>query len=155
MELNNKFILDACCGGRMMWVNKQHPNALYIDIREEDKGHIAAVPNHSVKPDLVMDFRNMHLPDKKFKLVVWDVPHLLRAGNGIFAKKFGKLNFNECWRVLEDYGILLFKWNNHDIKVKQILQLLPQKPLFQNITSGSGLKKTSQTYWFCFMKIPN
>ena len=165
--MENKFILDACCGGRMMWTNKNHPNTLYIDIRKEDKGHIAAVPNHKVNPDIIMDFRKMDFPDNKFKLVVWDVPHLLsnRAGNGIFRKKFGVLNvetwqddlkrgFNECWRVLEDYGVLLFKWNDHDISHKKILQLLPVEPLFGNISSGSGIKKASKTYWFCFMKIP-
>ena len=149
MEIDkNKFILDACCGGRMMWVNKQHPNAVYIDIREEAAGFLKEVPNFKVIPDHIMDFRKMDFLDTSFKLVVWDTPHLLKAGNGIFKKKFGCLNaetwqsdlqkgFNECWRVLEDFGILLFKWNNHDIKVKQILQLLPEKPLFQNITSGS------------------
>jgi len=168
MELKNKFILDACCGGRMMWINKKHPNVVYIDIRKEGQGLIKSIPNFEVNPDYIMDFRKMDFVDNSFKLVIWDVPHLLsnRCGGGIFSKKFGVLNaktwqsdlqkgFKECWRVLENYGVLLFKWNNHNIKVKQILQLLPEKPLFQNITSGSGIKKTSQTYWFCFMKIPD
>lgn len=62
--------------------------------------------------------------------------------------------FNECWRVLEDYGVLLLKWNDHDISYKNVLQLFPEDPLFSNRTSGSGIKKASQTYWFCFMKIP-
>lgn len=166
--LNNKFILDACCGGRMMWFNKKHPNALYIDIRKKDKGFIEAVPNFEVNPDVVMDFRKMSFPDNSFKLVVWDVHHLLsnRAGKkGIFRKKFGVLNaetwqsdlskgFKECWRVLEDYGILLLKWNDHDISHKKVLQQLSIKPLFGNISSGSGIKAASKTYWFCFMKIP-
>lgn len=26
--LNNKFILDACCGGKMFWFNKNHPNTM-------------------------------------------------------------------------------------------------------------------------------
>lgn len=26
-----KFILDACCGSRMFWFNKAHPNAVYMD----------------------------------------------------------------------------------------------------------------------------
>ena len=119
----NKFILDACCGGRMMWFDKQHPNTLYIDIRKEDKGFISDAPNYEVRPDIVMDFRKMNFSDKIFRLVVWDVPHLLsnRAGQkGIFRKKFGVLEaetwqsdlnkgFKECWRVLQDYGVLIFK----------------------------------------------
>jgi hypothetical protein len=163
----NKFILDACCGGRMMWFNKHHPNTLYIDIRKEDKNFIKAVPNFEIKPDYVMDFRKMDFSDNSFKLVVWDVPHLLsnRVGNSIFRKKFGVLNvetwqsdlikgFKECWRVLEDYGVLLFKWNDNNINHKKVLQLLPIKPLFGNISSGSGIAAASKTYWFCFMKIP-
>ena len=25
-------VLDATCGGRMMWFNKRHPLALYLDL---------------------------------------------------------------------------------------------------------------------------
>lgn len=165
--MKDKFILDACCGGRMMWLNKSHPNTIYIDIRKKEKGFIGDVPNFEVKPDYIMDFRKMSFLDESFKLVVWDIPHILsnRSGNSIFSKKFGVLNaetwrgdlkrgFNECWRVLENYGILLLKWNDHDIKYKELLKVFPVSPLFYNITSGSGIKKTSRTYWFCFMKIP-
>ena len=165
-KCKDKFILDACCSGRMMWFNKKHPKALYIDKRDEDKGFIEDVPNFKIKPDIVMDFRKMDLPDKSFKLVVFDPPHLKNCGpNSILGKKFGclhaetwqsdlKKGFNECWRVLEDYGVLIFKWNDHDIKIKTLLQLLPEDPLFYNISSGSKIKAASKTFWFCFMKIP-
>jgi|GEM_PF-4955529 len=42
--LEGKFILDACCGSRMFWFNKKHPNTLYMDIREYDKGDIIVDP---------------------------------------------------------------------------------------------------------------
>lgn len=29
-----KRILDACCGPRMFWFDKEHPDVLYQDIRE-------------------------------------------------------------------------------------------------------------------------
>ena len=29
-------ILDACCGSRMFWFNKEHENALYMDNRTLD-----------------------------------------------------------------------------------------------------------------------
>lgn len=35
METEGKTILDATCGGRMMWFNKDHPNAVYADQRRE------------------------------------------------------------------------------------------------------------------------
>ena len=80
--MKDKFILDACCGGRMMWFNKKHPNTIYIDIRREEKGLCKERPNFEVNPDKIMDFTNLEFPDKKFKLVVWDPPHGLT-----FSKK--------------------------------------------------------------------
>ena len=161
MELKNKYILDACCGGRMLWFNKKHPNTIYIDNRIAEKGHIDHRPNHEVKPDVVMNFTNLEFKDKSFKLVVFDPPHLKTLGkNSRFAKTYGSLNaetwqydlnkgFNECWRVLEDYGILIFKWNEEEISSDTVLSLFLEKPLFGH-TTGSK----SKTKWFCFMKIP-
>jgi DNA segregation ATPase FtsK/SpoIIIE-like protein len=34
MEIGTKTILDVCCGSRMFWFNKKHPDALYLDIRD-------------------------------------------------------------------------------------------------------------------------
>ena len=30
-----KLILDACCGSRMFWFDKQNPNVLFVDKRSE------------------------------------------------------------------------------------------------------------------------
>jgi len=156
----DKKILDACCGGRMFWFNKEHPNALYIDNRVCEKGHNRHKVNHCVKPDIVMDFRKMDFPDKKFSLVVFDPPHLATLGKtSKFAKDYGKLNketcrddikkgFNECWRVLKDDGILIFKWNEYEIKKKDILNVIEKTPLF-----GHPVGSKIQTHWLCFMKI--
>ncbi len=160
MNLKNKFILDACCGGRMFWFNKRHPNTLYIDKRIAQKGHRKHRPNHEVKPDIIMDFRSMDFPDSSFKLIVWDPPHLKSLGEtSDMRKTFGCLNnetwqsdlkrgFDECWRVLEDNGILIFKWNESEILVKDILKILKREPLFGHPTGSK-----SKTHWFCFMKI--
>lgn len=105
----------------------------------------------------------MNFPDKKFKLVVFEPPHLKSLGkNSFFRMKFGCLDkntwqddlqkgFGECWRVLEDYGTLIFKWSNSEIPFKEVLKLIPYEPLFYNTTN---YKATSVTKWFCFMKIP-
>ncbi len=167
--MKDKFILDACCGGRMMWFDKQHPNALYIDIRKEEKGLVKQRPNFEVNPDIVMDFRKLEFPDKRFKLVVWDPPHGTSfSDTSIMKKKFGCLNaetwqddlkkgFKEIWRVLDDYGVLVFKWNDTDIPYKKVLSRFSENPLFYNITTGPKTLKTkgSRSYWFCFMKIPD
>ncbi len=156
-----KFILDACCGGRLFWFNKKHPNTIYIDNRIRNKGHVDDRYNHCIIPDRVMDFRKLDFPDKSFKLVVFDPPHLIGKPDGCrMTKKYGSLNpetwqsdlkkgFDECWRVLEDYGVLIFKWNDASKKRKEILNILGKQPLFGH-PNGSKIP----THWFCFMKIP-
>ena len=162
--MNEKFILDACCGGRHFWFNKKHPNTLYIDIREEDKGFIKERKHWECKPDMIADFRNLEgFRDNSFKLIVWDPPHLIaKRMSGYMTKKYGCLNpetwqgdfsrgFKELWRVLEDHGILVFKFNNFNVPFKEVLKQFPIEPLFGSIT----VKKTkSETRWFTFMKIP-
>lgn len=160
--MNEKIILDACCGGRMFWFNKNQPNTIFQDIRVAEQGHLSSRPSHEVKPDIVGDFRDMkHSKDQSFKLVVFDPPHLLAGGeNGWQRKKYGILNksswkedlgqgFKECWRVLDDYGTLIFKWNEESIAIKDVLALFPVEPLFGHPTARSG-----KTKWCVFMKIP-
>lgn len=162
MELKDKFILDACCGGRMFWFDKKHPNTLFIDNRTAEIGHVDQRNcGHEVKPDILMDFRAMDLPDNHFKLVVWDPPHMKTlTETSILRKKYGCLNaetwqadlkkgFSECWRVLEDYGILIFKWNEVEIRLKKVIVLFPVEPLF-----GHPIMSKTNTHWLCFMKIP-
>jgi hypothetical protein len=158
---NEKFILDACCGGRMFWYNKRHPNALYIDNQPRAKGHIQDIPNHECKPDVIMDFTKLEFEDKKFKLIVWDPPHLKTlCETSIMRAKYGVLQaetwqydltkgFSECWRVLQDYGVLIFKWNEEEIPVADVIKLFKREPLFGHITGSK-----SKTIWLCFMKIP-
>ena len=154
-----KFILDPTCGYKMMWFNKNHPNALYLDERKE------------CNPDIVGDFRDLsQFADNSFKLIIWDPQNRINHKNeGIsktFLKSYGyllnpetwqsdlKRGFDELWRILEPAGILIFKWSTHDIKAKKILSIFPVTPLFGQITTGHKKKKySSQTFWFCFMKI--
>ena len=159
--MRDKFILDACCGCKMMWFNKNHPNALYIDVRKEESGFIKG-RKESVSPDLIMDFRDLKFGDETFYLVVWDIPHFKTLGkNSKFRKFYGcldkynweddlKRGFKEIWRVLKSKGILVLKFNNYEIPFKKLLSLFPVEPLFGNITNSRG---KSQTKWFCFMKL--
>ena len=150
-----KRILDACCGSRMFWFDKQNVDVLFMDNRtyqeELESGHVV-----NVNPDVVADFREMPFEDASFNLVVFDPPHLLRAGpKSWLAKKYGKLNpetwqddlsrgFTECMRVLKPNGTLIFKWNEDQIKLKEVLETTEFKPLFGN--------KRSKTHWLVFMK---
>lgn len=150
-----KRILDACCGSKMFWFDKENADVIFMDNRELDETLCDGRSLH-IKPDIVADFRKMPFNDESFYLVVFDPPHLINAGdNSWLVKKYGKLNketwkediaqgFKECMRVLKKNGVLIFKWNEEQIKLNDILRCLPQKPLFGN--------RRSKTHWLCFIK---
>lgn len=170
----NKPILDACCGGKMFYFDKDNPNVLFQDIRDVDMT-LRDGRSFSIHPDVVADFRNMPYPDNSFRMVVFDPPHLLRNHHGSTVEsiygadgkdkpncweeqKYGSLGnadwrdticqgFKECFRVLMPGGFLIFKWNDTDKPVSEILKLTDQEPIFGHISG-----KRSNTHWICFMK---
>jgi len=161
--IKDKLILDACCGNKMFWFEKNHPETLYLDKRQVDPIMVGKGKNarkFEVDPDHVMDFRNLKIKDETFKLVVFDPPHFTSLGeNSYMAIKYGKLDkttwredlkkgFSECFRVLKNEGVLIFKWNEHDILLKEILQYSPYRPLF-----GHPSGKAQKTHWVTFMKL--
>lgn len=163
--MKDKFILDITCGGRTIWFNKNHPNAIYTDIRKKPKGFDKHRPNFEVCPDAIMDYRYLKYPDDSVNLIVWDPPHLKSLSpKSWLYKYYGCLNaetwqedikqgFTQCMRVLKPKGVLILKWSRskdaRSIQLKEMLNILPIKPLFGH-TTGSK----SQTNWLCFMKIP-
>ena len=72
-------ILDACCGSRMFWFDKDNPNVTFMDIRDEECV-LSDGQTVIVHPNVIGDFTQMPFPDKSFKLVVFDPPHLVWAG---------------------------------------------------------------------------
>lgn len=158
-------ILDPCCGTRMWWFDKNHPDVTYGDQRREtltvtdrSHGNQSGTRTLRIDPDVMMDFRAIPFPDDTFHLVAFDPPHCVRVGSKSWlAAKYGKLGdswqqdlragFEECFRVLRPHGTLVFKWNETQIKISEILLLSPIPPLFGN-TSG----RKSGTHWIVFMK---
>jgi ubiquinone/menaquinone biosynthesis C-methylase UbiE len=152
-----KEILDACCGSKMMWFDKNNPRTTYADIRRED--HILCDGRAlSISPDIQMDFTDMPFESNSFSLVVFDPPHLKSLGkNSWMAKKYGVLmptweadikgGFDECMRVLKPNGVLIFKWNENQIKINRIIEIVGFRPLFGHPSGKSG-----QTIWMTFMK---
>lgn len=69
-----KKILDACCGSRMFWFDRQNPDVIFADNREVETT-LCDGRSLLVKPDVHMDFRNMPYPDNNFKIVVFDPPY--------------------------------------------------------------------------------
>ena len=157
-------VLDPCCGSRMMWFDKADPRAIFGDRRSEtltvtDRSHREdGTRTLTIEPDVLLDFRALPYPDDSFKLVAFDPPHVVRAGpRSWLAAKYGKLGkdwrddlragFAECFRVLEPEGVLVFKWNETQVKLREVLALTPEKPLFGQVSGRGGL-----THWLVFMK---
>ena len=147
-------ILDACCGSRVFWFDKENPDVTFMDCRQYFEklptGHVI-----NVNPDIVADFRDMPFEDDEFDMVVFDPPHLIHAGESSWlAKKYGRLDelwpedirqgFVECMRVLRPSGSLIFKWNEDQIPLSDVLEAIGEQPLFGN--------KRSKTHWLVFMK---
>jgi SAM-dependent methyltransferase len=160
-----KRVLDPCCGSRMMWLDRKNPSAVFGDCRSEkiivtdrSKGNTSGVRELTIEPDTLMDFRNLPYADGSFKLVAFDPPHLIHAGpKSWLAAKYGRLSdnwrddirkgFEECFRVLASDGVLVFKWNETQVKVREVLELTPVEPLFGHLSGRKGL-----THWLVFMK---
>ena len=151
-------ILDMCCGSRMFWFDKQDERAVFSDIRSEQ--HTLCDGRQLViSPDLIADFRALPFSDNSFPVVAFDPPHLERVGdNAWMGKKYGRLNketwrddiragFAEAFRVLRPNGVLIFKWNETQIPVSQILALADVKPII-----GQRTGKSDKTHWIIFIK---
>jgi SAM-dependent methyltransferase len=147
-------ILDACCGSRMFWYDRDNKYTVYQDNRELDTT-LCDGRKLEITPGLFGDFRKMIYADNYFDLVVFDPPHLVRAGKTSWlAQKYGvldgnwkadiKAGFAECFRVLRPFGTLVFKWNTEQIPFSEVIKLAPEQPLFGD--------KRVNTRWVVFCK---
>ena len=145
---------EMCIRDRMFWFDKQNPDVIFADNRELETT-LCDGRKLLVKPDIKMDFRNMPYKDNSFKVVVFDPPHLIHAGvKSWLRQKYGvlpedwpaylKKGFDECMRVLEPDGLLIFKWNEQQISFSKVLKLFGQNPLLGD--------QRGMTRWVVFMK---
>lgn len=161
-----KLILDATCGSRSIWFNKQHPAAIYCDAFPREcskrwKSNAACGESTrviTVEPDVVCDFTGLPFNDETFALVVFDPPHLMDLSDNSWMKvKYGTLTrdwrsvikggIDECMRVLKPHGVLIFKWCETHIPTPEVIKAIGREPLF-----GHKSGKRSQTHWLTFMK---
>ena len=161
MNKSDKTVLDPCCGGRMFYFNKSHPNILYCDkrytvVQMKDRGKTRTL---DIKPDYLIDFTNIPFRDNTFSFVVFDPPHYINVGaNSWLAKKYGRLSkdtwqetlstgLSECLRVTKPGCVVAMKWSEGDIKTIDLLKVLPQKPAFGD--------QGGKTRWLFFIKERN
>lgn len=92
--ISTKPILDCCCGSRMFYFDKADPNVLFTDIRELHET-LCDGRKLDIRPDMIADCTDMPFQDGKFRMVVFDPPHLARVGEKSWlCKKYGKLPEN-------------------------------------------------------------
>lgn len=150
-------VLDPASGSRMFYFDKADERVVFGDIRSES--HILCDGRAlNVVPDQIMDFRHIPHDDASFNVVIFDPPHLVRVGKSSWTfKKYGGLDvatwredlalgFAECFRVLRPNGVLIFKWNEIQIPVSEVLALTPHRPLV-----GHRSGKRSNTHWVTFI----
>lgn len=151
-------ILDACCGGRHWWWDKDHPLAVYMDEREVPLGNEWRA-TWSCVPDVLGDYRAMPFDDGAFQLVVFDPPHIVRKNPDTkwSTRFYGALNpdtwqddirrgFAECWRVLATGGTLVFKWSGDTSRCSPYF---PAEPIVGTRWKAGEDEATS---WFIFYK---
>ena len=147
-----------------MWGNRNNPDVVFGDCRSEvmtvtdrSHGNTSGQRVLRIEPDVLLDFRSLPYADGAFVLVAFDPPHLVNAGpKSWLAAKYGKLGedwredlrrgFSECFRVLSEDGVLIFKWNETQVKLKEVLALTQHEPLFGHLSGRKGL-----THWLVFM----
>jgi len=144
---------------RSFYFDKKDERVVFGDIREEETHLLTNGQTIHIKPDQVIDFRDIPYPDDSFACVVFDPPHLFNLSEKSWIrKKYGVLDktswqedigqgFAECFRVLKPMGTLIFKWNETSIPLKEILALTNQKPVL-----GHPSGKRMGTHWVLFIK---
>jgi 23S rRNA G2069 N7-methylase RlmK/C1962 C5-methylase RlmI len=157
-----KSILDATCGSRSIWFDKNCSSAIYCDIRKEEHvkrfGATGSERHLCINPDVICDFTDLPFEDNSFSLVIFDPPHILNLKeNAWYRKAYGTLDdgwrqtihdgFRECIRVLKPDGVLVFKWAETSISTPELIKAIGSKPLI-----GHRSGKKANTHWMLFMK---
>lgn len=143
-------IIDLTAGKRAIWYKKNSQDVLFCDIRPE------------MEPDIVIDCQTEDLIKLgKFDVIVFDPPHMNCGPNSNMSKRYGhwtnkqiremvKNTSIQAAKIAKKNTVLLLKWNNHDIKLKTIFDLMqPWEPLCGHLTKNGP---HSQTF-FVMMKI--
>jgi hypothetical protein len=161
-------ILDATCGARSIWFQKNYPFATFLDIRKEkintlqNGNALISKRSWNINPNIVADWtKPLPFNEGEFDIVVFDPPHIIKNVDckvGVFHRKYGFLNpftykqdikngFFNLFHVLKNDGVFILKWNETYIKLSDILKLSPYPALF-----GSRTGHKSSTYWVLFIK---
>ena len=158
----NDKVLELGCGNGKLWLkNKEKIETdLNITLSDFSKSMIKSAKNNLKEINMDFQYKEINaekIPykDETFHLVIFDPPHLLRAGEESYLKlKYGRLTADwkedikkglaECWRVLKTNGTMIFKWNEEQITLPKVKRLLPCEPIIG--------QRRGKTIWLVFFK---
>ena len=147
-------IIDLSAGNRAVWFDKNHRDAVYVDVRPE------------VEPSIVADARALPAEvGTGYDLIVFDPPHKNSGAAGnMSVRSYGHWTAEqitdiltgtarEAHRIAKPDGLMALKWNDHTRKLSSVLALISQwwEPLF-----GHGAEPQqrgrSTTHWVMLRK---
>jgi len=154
-------ILDATCGFKGIWFQKNHPFVTFLDVRNGKYYHISKSGKKkctTIKPDVVSTWKDAPFPDDYFDMVVFDPPHIIQNVNCNMVVDYGNLNPNtwkkdlsdgikKLFKLLKEEGVFILKWNECNKSIDEILNLFPYKPLF-----GTRTGLNNKNIWLVFIK---
>jgi len=157
-------VLDATCGDRGVWVDKDDERAVFADLRVREPGfHGQEGRSYAVQPEIQADVRNLPFAADAFDAAVYDPPHVIREGgmsqlSGHVVKKYGALRaetwrddlrraFMELYRVVRNGGTVAFKFSDVEVDFEEVTSLAPTLPLVGTTTRK---KKNTEARWFLF-----
>ena len=101
--MQEKKILDACCGSKMFWFDKGNPSVEFCDIRKMERTEYYPGRYIEINPDTICNFTDLPFEDNSFYLVVFDPHHFQWAGaKSSMELKYGKLTGD--WKSMLSAG---------------------------------------------------
>ncbi len=148
------FVVAQKCFGM---TNMNHILLIWIFVRLFTRLWIVEMNEKiEIDPDIQSDWKHIPFADETFDLVVFDPPHLVRAGKTSWlAKKYGTIDlmgwpnefhkaFQEIMRVMKPTGVMVFKWNEDQIPIKEVFKAFGKQPIVGDMRS--------KTKWSVFIK---
>jgi hypothetical protein len=140
-------ILDLSAGNRAVWFDKNHRDAVYVDVRPE------------VSPTVIADARSLPAEvGTEYDLIVFDPPHKNNGATGNMTKNYGHHTHDEIRRIVGEVAreahrvsrpdaLMAFKWNDHSLRLDTVLSLMSSwwEPLFGHGVSSQ--QRSSMTSW--------
>ena len=144
-------ILDLTAGNRAIWLDRRHPDAVYVDLRE------------GVSPDVGADSGMLPF-GQVFGLVVFDPPHYNTSRNSRMAMSYGHFTAAEIRKLITDGAreahrvaipdaVMALKWSTKGLVLKSVLPLLLPwwSPLFGTATTQSVQRHLN--YWIMLHRV--